>query len=145
VSQGTSTLKGSKSSCARFAEYDRESIRERTQARLHRALRNGKQFGMMPYGYDIAPDGSFVIVEDEARIVAEIIANIAVGATLYSEAERLNDEGEPSPGRKYRNRPRKYGPMWRATTVQGKVKRALTRGYTRSTPTRGLRSARSLP
>jgi hypothetical protein len=39
---------------------------------------------MIPYGYDIAPDDSFVIVEDEARIVAEIIANVAAGATLAS-------------------------------------------------------------
>jgi site-specific DNA recombinase len=113
---------------ASFAEYDRANIRERTQAGLQRALRNGKQIGMIPYGYDIAPEGSFVIVEDEARIVAEIIANIAAGATLYSEAERLNDEGEPSPGRKYRNRPRKYGPMWRATTVQGIVKQGAYSG-----------------
>src|SRR5215216_4231169 len=83
---------------ASFAEFERASIRERTQASLHRALRNGKQLGMIPYGYDIAPDDSFVIVEDEARIVAEIIANIAAGATLYSQVERLNDEGVPSPG-----------------------------------------------
>jgi site-specific DNA recombinase len=85
---------------ASFAEFERASIRERTQADLHRALRNGKQLAMIPYGYDIAPDGLFVIVEDEARIVAEIIANIAAGATLYSEAERLNEEGVPSPGSK---------------------------------------------
>jgi DNA invertase Pin-like site-specific DNA recombinase len=113
---------------ASFAEYDRANIRERTQAGLQRSLRNGKQLGMIPYGYDIAPEGSFVIVEDEARIVAEIIANIAAGATLYSEAERLNDEGEPSPGRKYRNRPRKYGPMWRPSTVQGIVKQGAYSG-----------------
>jgi site-specific DNA recombinase len=113
---------------ASFAEYERETIRERTQAGLHRALRNGKQLGMIPYGYDIAPDGSFVIVEDEARIVAEIIANIAAGAALYSEAERLNDEGVPSPGRKYRGKPRKYGSMWRASTVQGIVKRGAYSG-----------------
>jgi site-specific DNA recombinase len=115
---------------ASFAEYERETIRERTQAGLHRALRNGKHLGMIPYGYDIAPDGSFVIVEDEARIVAEIIANIAAGAALYSEAERLNDEGVPSPGSKYRGKPRKYGSMWRASTVQGIVKRGLIREHT---------------
>jgi site-specific DNA recombinase len=113
---------------ASFAEYERETIRERTQAGLHRALRNGKHLGMIPYGYDIAPDGSFVIVEDEARIVAEIIANIAAGAALYSEAERLNDEGVPSPGSKYRGKPRKYGSMWRASTVQGIVKRGAYSG-----------------
>ena len=113
---------------ASFAEFERASIRERTQAGLHRALRNGEQLGMIPYGYDIAPDDSFVIVEDEARIVAEIIANIAGGATLYSEAERLNDEGVPSPGSKYRGKPRKYGSMWRASTVQGIVKRGAYSG-----------------
>src|ERR687893_754538 len=108
---------------ASFAEYDRANIRERTQDGLHRALRNGKQLGMIPYGYDIAPNGSFVIVEDEAKIVREIIANIAAGATLYSEAERLNDEDVPSPGSKYRGKPRKYGSMWRPSTLQGIVKR----------------------
>src|SRR5215212_4735253 len=113
---------------ASFAEFERASIRERTQAGLHRALRNGKQLGMIPYGYDIAPDGSFVIVEDEAQRVAEIIANIAAGATLYSEAERLNDEGVPSPGSKYRGKPRKYGSMWRVPTVQGIVKRGAYSG-----------------
>jgi site-specific DNA recombinase len=113
---------------ASFAEYDRANIRERTKAGLQRAFRNGKQPGMIPYGYDIAPDGSFVIVEDEVRIVAEIIANIAAGATLYSEAERLNDEGVPSPGSKYRDRPRKYGSMWRASTVQGIVKQGAYSG-----------------
>ena len=35
---------------ASFAEFERASIRERTQAGLHRALRNGKQLGMIPYG-----------------------------------------------------------------------------------------------
>jgi site-specific DNA recombinase len=113
---------------ASFAEFERASIRERAQAGLHRALRNGKQLGMISYGYDIAPDGSFVIVEDEARIVAEIIANIAAGAALYSEAERLNDEGVPSPGSKYRGKPRKYGSMWRASTLQGIVKRGAYSG-----------------
>ena len=48
---------------ASVAEFGWASIRQRTQAGLHRAIRNGKQLGMIPYGYDIAPAGSFVIVE----------------------------------------------------------------------------------
>jgi site-specific DNA recombinase len=97
---------------ASFAEYDRENIRERTQAGLHRAFKNGKHLGAIPFGYDVGEDGAFVVVEDEARLVREIIANVAGGGTLYSEAKRLNDEGEPSPGRKYRGRPREHGPAW---------------------------------
>jgi site-specific DNA recombinase len=94
---------------ASFAEYERGTIRERTQAGQRRAFKNGRHMGSIPYGYDIAADNSFVVVEDEAQIVRQIIANIAAGATLYSEAKRLNDEGIPSPGHKYRGKPRKHG------------------------------------
>src|SRR5918997_1419843 len=79
---------------ASFAEYERGTIRERTQAGLHRALRNGKFSGRIPYGYRRRPDEtSLTLVEEEAQNVREIIANIAAGATLYSESKRLNDEG----------------------------------------------------
>ncbi len=67
---------------ASFAEYDRENIAERTQAGLHRAFRKGKQLGCIPFGYDVAEDGAFVVVEEEARIVRAIIANVAAGSTL---------------------------------------------------------------
>ena len=83
---------------ASFAEYERGTIRERTQAGLHRAFRDGKHTGCIPYGYDIVEGGAFVVVEEEARVVREVIANVAAGATLYSEAKRLNDEGKRAPG-----------------------------------------------
>jgi site-specific DNA recombinase len=102
---------------ASFAEYDRENIAERTRAGLHRSLRNGRHGGTIPYGYDLAPDGSFVIVEDEATIVREIIANVAEGSTVYGEAKRLNDEGVPSPGLRYKGRERRPGASWPHATV----------------------------
>src|SRR5215208_3095079 len=103
---------------ASFAEYERETIRERTQAGQRRAFKNGRHMGSIPYGYDIVQDNSFVVVEEEARIVRQIIANIAAGATLYSEAKRLNDEGEPSPGHRYRGKPRKHGTGWGHSTIR---------------------------
>jgi site-specific DNA recombinase len=106
---------------ASFAEYDRESIRERTQAGLHRAWRNGVHMGAIPYGYDIAEGGAFVVVPEEAHIVREIIANIAEGSTLYREAKRLNDLGLPSPGSRFKGRPRKHGRSWLHTTIRGLV------------------------
>jgi len=106
---------------ASFAEFERATITERSRDGLQRAFEEGKHLGCIPFGYDVAEDGAFVIVEDEARIVREIIANIAGGATLYSEAKRLNHMGEPSPGRKYRGRPRKHGPSWCHSTVRGIV------------------------
>jgi site-specific DNA recombinase len=102
---------------ASFAEYEKGTIRERTQAGQRRAFKYGRHGGTIPYGYDIAEDDTFVVVEDEARIVREIIANVAAGATLYSEAKRLNDEGVPSPGLRFRRRERRYGASWPHATV----------------------------
>jgi site-specific DNA recombinase len=113
---------------ASFAEYERGTIRERTQAGLHRAFKNGKQLGRIPYGYDIDEDGRFSIVEDEARVVRTIITSIAAGATLYSEAKRLNDEGEPSPGYKYRGRPRQHGPGWNHNSIRSVVRQTAYSG-----------------
>src|SRR3712207_5712429 len=48
---------------ASFAEYERGTIRERTQAGLHRAFKAGKQLGCIPYGYDVTPEGEFVVVQ----------------------------------------------------------------------------------
>jgi site-specific DNA recombinase len=86
---------------ASFAEYERGTIRERTQAGLHRAARNGKHMGPVPFGYRGGEDGRLEVVEEEAEIVREIFANIAGGATLNSEAQRLNTLGIPPPSWKY--------------------------------------------
>src|SRR5215217_944343 len=106
---------------ASFAEYERETIGERTRAGLHRALRNGKFPGRLPYGYKLsasleADESSLVVVEEEARIIREIIANIASGSTLYSESKRLNDEGVPSPGWRFKGE-RHHGRAWSPSTV----------------------------
>ncbi len=106
---------------ASFAEYERETIGERTRAGLHRAFRNGKHLGRIPYGYDINESGGFEVVEHEARVVREIVTNVAAGASLYSEAVRLNGHNEPSPGRKYRGKPRAYGASWSHSTVREMV------------------------
>jgi site-specific DNA recombinase len=102
---------------ASFAEFERGTIRERTQHGLHRAFRNGKQTGRIPYGYDVAEDGRFVIVDDEAAVVREIISNLVAGSTLYREAQRLNGLGMPGPGWKYRGRPRQHSARWTAATI----------------------------
>src|SRR5215203_3510739 len=70
---------------ASFAEYERETIGERTRAGLHRAYRNGTHVGRIPYGYQVGEDGRLGVVEEEAAIVREIIANVAVGSTLYQQ------------------------------------------------------------
>jgi site-specific DNA recombinase len=104
---------------AGFAEFERATTRERTQDGLHRALRNGKQPGRVPYGYRISEDGEFEVVEDEARIVSQLFTNVAEGSSIYREVQRLNREGVPAPG--YRNAragaPRMHGRRWNSTCV----------------------------
>ena len=113
---------------ASFAEFERATITERSRDGLQRAFKNGVQLGRIPYGYDIFEDGAFVVVEEEARVVRRVIASIAAGATLYSEAKRLNDEGEPSPGYKYRGRPRKHGPGWNHNSIRTLVRQSAYSG-----------------
>ena len=113
---------------ASFAEFERSTIAERSRDGLHRAFKGGAQPGRIPYGYDLDEDGRFTVVAEEAAVVREIITNVAAGATLYSEAQRLNTEGVPSPGRKYRGKAREPGGKWSHTTVRKIVARTAYRG-----------------
>jgi site-specific DNA recombinase len=106
---------------ASFAEYERETIRERTRAGLHRAFRGGKHMGRIPYGYRATEAARLEVEAAEAEIVREIITNIAEGSTLYREARRLNDVGIPSPGWRYGTGERKPGRSWSATTISNLV------------------------
>ena len=118
---------------ASFAEFERASIRERTQAGLHRALRNGTFPGRIPYGFTLALDErGLEVVESEAAVVREIIANVADGATLYGESKRLNDEGVPSPGRRFKRRARQYGAGWSPATVADIVHQSAYSGLHRA-------------
>ena len=95
------------------AEFERGTIRERTQHGLHRAFRNGKHSGRIPFGYRFRPDeSSLEVVDEAAAVVRQILANVAGGSTLYAESKRLNGEGAPSPGWRFKSGERKYGVAW---------------------------------
>ena len=116
---------------ASFAEYERGTIRERTQAGLHRAYRDGKQSGIISYGFDVDEDGRLRIVEEEAQIMREIISNVAEGSTLYGEAARLNALSIPGPGRKYGSNPRTPSERWTVATLSKMVHRSTYSGTRR--------------
>ncbi len=69
-----------------------------------------------------------MLVGEEAAVVREIISNIARGATLYKEAQRLNDLGLPGPGWKYRGGPREHSARWTAATVSKLVNQSAYSG-----------------
>jgi site-specific DNA recombinase len=117
---------------ASFAEYERETIRERTRAGLHRAYRGGKHFGAAPYGYRTDESGLLQVVSEEAEIVREIIENVAEGSTLYAEAKRLNDLGLPTPGWRYGGGKKRPGAkLWSVMTVSNIVRQSAYSGVHR--------------
>src|SRR5215217_5334050 len=117
---------------ASFAEYERETIRERTRAGLHRPYRGGKHFGAAPYGYRTDESGFLQIVPEEAEIVREIIENVAEGSTLYAEAKRLNDLGLATPGWRYGNGKKRTGAkLWSVMTVSNIVRQPAYSGVHR--------------
>jgi site-specific DNA recombinase len=79
---------------ASFAEYERETIRERTRAGLHRAYRGGKHFGAAPYGYHTDDRGFLQVVPEEAEIVRGII-----GATTRVVGARSTTTTHTAPQR----------------------------------------------
>src|SRR5215207_3466666 len=115
---------------ASFAEYERETIGERTRSCLHRAFRNGKHSGRIPFGYRLSPqdESSLEIVEEEAAIVREIISTVAEGSTLYRESKRLNDQAIPSPGWRFKSGERKHGRSWCPPTVASIVHQSAYSG-----------------
>jgi len=117
---------------ASFAEYERETIRERTRAGLHRAFRGGRHFGAVPYGYRADDQGRLQVVPEEAKIVREIVSNVAEGSTLYAEAKRLNDLGLATPGWRYSNGKKRPGAqLWSVMTVSNIVRQPAYSGVRR--------------
>jgi site-specific DNA recombinase len=117
---------------ASFAEYERETIRERTRAGLHRAYRGGKHFGAAPYGYRTDKGSLLQVVPEEAEIVRGIIENVAEGSTLYAEAKRLNDLALATPGWRYGNGNKRPGAkLWSVMTVSNIVRQSAYSGVHR--------------
>lgn len=94
---------------------------------------NGKHAGRIPYGYRLDPldETSLELVEEEAMIVREIIANVAEGSTLYRESKRLNEQAVPSPGWRFKSGERKHGRAWSPTTVAAIVHQSAYSGVHR--------------
>ena len=114
---------------ASFAEYERGTIRERTQAGLHRAYRGGRHMGAVPYGYRADEYGYLQIVPEEATVVRRIIEAIADGSTLYAKAKRLNDLRHPTPGWRYGSGKRRPGSrLWSLTTISNIVRQRAYSG-----------------
>jgi DNA invertase Pin-like site-specific DNA recombinase len=105
------------------AELEREKIRERTMRGLKARLDAGLRYpGSKPkYGYCWGDDrkGTLEIREDEAATVRKVFTAVVNGVSLNKIAQRLQDQGIPTPKR------RGY---WRATTIRAILAHEVYRG-----------------
>ncbi len=78
-----------------FAQFEREIISERTRDKIAASRRKGKWLGGMPLlGYDIAAEGSRLVVnEDEAHRVRTIFKLYLERQSLLGVTEELRDRG----------------------------------------------------
>ena len=76
------------------AEMERNLTRERTRSALAVKRANGQRIGTVPYGFDLADDGSTLIAnEAEQAVIEDIRAMRKRGATLQEIADALTRRG----------------------------------------------------
>jgi site-specific DNA recombinase len=101
-----------------FSSMERESIKQRAKAGLHRVASEGRWAnGRPPYGYRIA-ERQLVPDEQEAAVVKTIFALAATRHTLIAICEHLNVRGIPT----------REGKRWRFGQVAKMLHRPTYRG-----------------
>ncbi len=94
------------------AQWERETIGERTSTALQYKKSQGQHIGSVPYGYE-AIDKTLAVVESEAAAIALIQEMRQQGAKLQAIADELNAQ----------NIATKRGGKWYATSVKNVLER----------------------
>ena len=79
------------------AEMERNLTRERTRSAMAVKRANGKRIGTVPYGYDLQPDGSSLLLNEiEQAVIGDIRAMRSRGMKLVQIADALSQQGVPT-------------------------------------------------
>ncbi len=79
------------------AEMERNLTRERTKAAMAVKKSNGHRVGSVPFGYDLADDGSTLVPNDaEQSTIADVRAWRLQGKKLQQIADALTERGTPT-------------------------------------------------
>jgi site-specific DNA recombinase len=95
------------------AQWERETIGERTSTALQYKKSQGQHIGSVPYGYE-SIDKTLAVVESEAAAIALIQEMREQGAKLQTIADELNAQSIAT----------KRGGKWYATSVKNVLERA---------------------
>lgn len=96
---------------AAFAEFERGQIRERTAAAMSHLRGQGRRISrLIPYGYQLAQDGTTLLeVPEEMAVISEIRALRAEGISYSEIARELAHRGTPT----------RTGAPWSHTVIRG--------------------------
>jgi DNA invertase Pin-like site-specific DNA recombinase len=84
-----------------IAQWERETIAERTKEALAHKLRRGERCGKVKFGYDLAPDGKTLVPnQGEQAALALIVEWRRAGYTLRGIAAELDAMGIKAKGGK---------------------------------------------
>ncbi len=79
------------------AEMERNLTRERTRSAMAVKRANGQRIGAIPYGFDVAQDGTTLVPnEAEQAVIADVKAMRARGMKLQHIADALTRRGVPT-------------------------------------------------
>ena len=79
------------------AEMERNLTRERTRAAMAIKKANGERVGAVPFGFDLADDGTTLVDNAaEQAVLADIRAMRSAGKKLKQIADELSDRGVPT-------------------------------------------------
>ena len=80
-----------------LAEFERDLVSERTTAALAVKRANGQRVGSVPYGFDLADDGTTLVPnESEQAVIADMKAMRTTGRKLKQIANALTERGVPT-------------------------------------------------
>lgn len=97
------------------AQWERETIAERTADALQHKIRNGERCGKVRFGYNLAGDGKTLLVNTDEQAAIQLMRDLReAGESLRKIADELNRCGVAT----------KQGGLWKHTTVKGILARA---------------------
>lgn len=80
-----------------LAEFERDLVSERTKSAMQHKKSNGQRVGTVPYGFDLANDGSTLVEnESEQKVLADILDMRRSGQTLVQIADALTERNIPT-------------------------------------------------
>jgi|GEM_PF-115026 len=117
---------------AKYADHEREMIRQRTVAGKRRKVKEGKWMGSSAhYAYDIDENKKLVVNERRSRIFRQMVSWLLDGRSCRWIARKLNDDGVPTWKKEKGWKIKKSVHFWRAEPIREMLINPVITGKTK--------------